>query len=57
VLGWVYRYRENGTLAFLNTGKKSVYTPELKLKAVQSYLRGEGSLRAVAAKYGLRNAE
>ena len=57
VLGWVYRYREWGTAAFLDTGMKKVYAPELKLKAVQSYLKGEGSLRYVAAKYGVRNAE
>ena len=24
VIGWVYRYRENGELAFLNTGKNNV---------------------------------
>jgi transposase-like protein len=57
VIGWVYRYRENGELAFLNTGKNNVYSPELKLKAVCSYLRGEGSLRAVAAMFGLRSSE
>ena len=57
VLGWVYRYRENGELAFLDTGKNNIYDSELKLKAVNSYLNGEGSLRAVAAKYGLKNAE
>ena len=57
ILGWVYRYRENGELAFLSTGNNNVYPTELRLKAVHSYLNGEGSLRAVAAKYGLRNAE
>ena len=57
VRAWVHRYREHGELAFLDTGKNNVYSPELKTNAVHSYLRGEGSLRAVAAKYGLRNAE
>ena len=52
---WVYMYRESGELAFLDTGKNNVYSSELKLKAIQSYLNGEGSLRETAARYGLRN--
>lgn len=55
VTGWVYTYRENGDLAFLDTGKNNVYSNELRLKAVISYLNGEGSLREVAARYGLRS--
>ena len=54
VLEWVYRYRENGELAFLDTGKNNVYSNELKLEAVRSYLNGEGSQRKIVAKYGLR---
>ena len=56
VLGWVYRYHELGDLAFLDTGKNNIYSNEVKLEAVRSYLNGEGSLRAVAAKYGLRSS-
>ena len=41
VLSWVYRYIEQGELAFLDTGKNNVYSDELRLQAVQSYLRGE----------------
>ena len=52
---WVYMYRENGELAFLDIGKNNIYSNELRLKAVQSYLNGEGSLREIAAKYGLRS--
>ncbi len=52
---WVYRYRESGELAFLDTAKNNVYSDELRLKAVCSYLNGEGSLREVAARYGLRS--
>ena len=29
ILGWVYRYRENGELAFLSTGNNNVYPTEL----------------------------
>ena len=55
VSGWVYRYREHGELAFLDTGRNNVYSPELRLQAVHSYLNGEGSQREIAAKYGLKN--
>ena len=55
VRGWVYRYREQGDLAFLDTGRNNIYSPELRLQAVHSYLNGEGSQREIAAKYGLRD--
>jgi transposase-like protein len=56
VRGWVYRYRERGELAFLDTGRNNVYSAEIKLRAVLSYLNGEGSQREIAAKYGLKDA-
>lgn len=56
VRSWVYRYREHGELAFLDTGKNRVYSDELRLQAVLSYLQGEGSQRELAAKYGLKDA-
>ena len=52
---WVHRYREHGELAFLDTGRNHVYSNELRLEAVCSYLNGEGSLSTVSAKYGLRS--
>ena len=52
---WVYMYRESGELAFLDIGKNHVYSDELRLEAVRSYLNGEGSLRSVSARYGLRS--
>ncbi len=55
VRGWVYRYREQGELAFLDTGRNNVYSAEIKLQAVLSYLNGEGSQREIAAKYGLKD--
>ena len=55
VRGWVYRYREQGELAFLDTGRNNVYSAELKSQAVRSYLNGEGSQREIAAKYGLKD--
>lgn len=55
VRAWVYRYMENGEVAFLDTGNNAVYPDELKLNAVKSYLNGEGSYSRVAARYGLRS--
>ncbi|MCC6095701.1 MAG: helix-turn-helix domain-containing protein [Eubacterium sp.] len=51
---WVLRYREQGEIDFLDTGHNRVYPLELKLKAVNSYLNGEGSQREISARYGLR---
>ena len=55
VLSWVYRYMEQGESAFLDTGKNNSYSSELKLKAINSYLNGEGSYKLLTAKYGLRS--
>lgn len=55
ILAWVYRYQEQGELAFLNTNENKVYPEQVRQEAVQSYLNGEGSFRAVAARYGLRS--
>ncbi len=56
VRGWVYRYSEQGELAFLDAEKNNNYSDELKHNAVQSYLAGEGSYTLLAAKYGLRSS-
>ena len=49
---WVMQYRAKEAAAFLPSRKNHMYSPELKLQAVQDYLAGEGSLRE---KYGLRD--
>ena len=51
-----YLYEAHGEEAFKDTGKNNVYTDELRKEAVLSYLKGEGSYRRVAAKYGLRSS-
>lgn len=56
IQSWVCRYKEQGELGFYDIGKNNVYSPELKLEAVLSYLNGEGSYRSIAAKYGLRES-
>jgi transposase len=55
VCEWVARYKVNGALAFRKQESNSVYTEELKEKAVKEYLSGAGSLKRIAAKYGLRS--
>ena len=50
---WTARYREEGASAFLETDGNLKYNPEIKLRAVKEYLDGKGSLKEVAAKYGL----
>lgn len=55
VVEWTHLYEEQGELAFLDTGTNNVYSEELKLKAVQSYLNGEGPLSKIAAVFGLRS--
>ena len=52
---WIYQYQEQGEAAFKDYEKNAVYSDELKLEAVLSYLNGEGSYKLIAARYGLRN--
>lgn len=55
VRGWVQRYKANGALAFRVQERNTVYAEELKRKAVEEYLVGEGSIEKISAKYGLRS--
>lgn len=57
VATWVCLYREQGELAFFDTGRNHSYSDELRQEAVNSYLRGEGSLMDVAARHGLRDSQ
>ena len=52
---WSTRYEAEGADGFLSYQKNRVYPSELKLKAVQEYLSGTGSLREISKKYKLRN--
>ena len=49
------RYKENGISTFIESKHNTVYTEELKVKAVIEYLQGKGSQTSIAAKYGLRS--
>lgn len=52
---WVERYKANGALAFRVQEQNSVYSEELKRKAVEEYLSGKGTIEKISAKYGLRS--
>ena len=52
---WIYQYQEQGEIPFKEYKNNAIYSEELKLKAVLSYLNGEGSYKLIAARYGLRN--
>ena len=52
---WSARYEAEGTAGFLPYQKNRVYPPELKLKAVQEYLSGAGSIGEISKRYKLRN--
>ena len=52
---WSTRYEAEGAGGFLSYQENRVYPSELKLKAVQEYLSGSGSLREISKKYKLRN--
>ena len=52
---WVVKYKANGISAFLPQRRNNVYSDEIRIKAVTDYLNGEGSTKAISAKYGLRS--
>ena len=52
---WAMQYELEGPGAFLPSRRDHIYSPELKLQAVQDYLSGTGSLKEVSKKYGLRD--
>lgn len=52
---WAALYENEGPTGLLVTKKNKNYPKELKLAAVHDYLDGQGSLIAIAQKYGLRN--
>ena len=52
---WITLYKRNGAAAFLPEEHNRVYSIETKRQAVEEYLFGEGSLREVTAKYGIRD--
>lgn len=52
---WVNIYQNEGPVGLLEPKSFKSYSLELKISAVNDYLEGNGSLQAVAARYGLRS--
>lgn len=53
-MAWVRQYKADGPLVFIPVQSPSKYTQEIKDKAVQEYLTGEGSQEDICAKYHIR---
>ena len=53
--GWIHLYDIGGEDALLPPEHLTMYSPELKLKAVKDYLSGKGSLSDVCKAYKIRN--
>ena len=54
IYSWIKRYKAEGAAAFQPSKFNRTYTTKLKMKAVLSYLNGEGSLRDICQKYRIR---
>lgn len=52
---WIRIYRSKGALGLLPKIKNNSYSKELKVKAIEEYLTGNGSLRDITMKYGMRS--
>jgi len=48
---WIAKYKAQGEMAFIRTGKNAPYSSLFKEMVVQAYLSGEGSLQDIAIKY------
>jgi transposase len=53
---WIAQYTVEGNLAFFPNRKKGRYDPEVKLQAVKAYIGGEGSLKEISKRFGLRDS-
>lgn len=52
---WKSIYLSEGPTGLLDQTKNKAYSKELKLKAINDYLSGKGSLQDISQKYGLRS--
>ena len=55
VRNYISVYEAQGIEGLLDRKKNKVYSEQLKYQAIEAYINGEGSLREVSAKYGLRS--
>ena len=54
---WIMQYQESGEGAFVKPKGNRVYYGEEKIRIVEEYIAGKGSIRAIAAKYGIPSKE
>ena len=54
VQDWIRIYKTEGPQGLLTLKTNKRYPKDLKLKAVQAYLSGEGSLDEICARFGIR---
>ena len=54
---WIPRYLEDGADVFLSTVGNKVYLSSDKISTVEDYIGEKGSLRTIAAKYGISSKE
>ncbi|QIK57055.1 transposase [Erysipelothrix sp. HDW6A] len=55
IRGWMREYEMYGASAFRKRTRNNSYSKEFKEVAIQEVLRGEGSMRSIALKYGIRS--
>lgn len=53
---WIPRYLNKGPAAFISSLGNNSYTASYKIAAVEEYINGNGSIRTIAAKYGIPSA-
>lgn len=54
---WISSYRKHGPDSLLPAIKNPVYTKSFKLKVVEEYIDGRGSIYSLAGKYGIKSIE
>lgn len=52
---WIHTYQSRGPSSLAHTSKNTVYSVELKYRAVQDYLSGAGSHSEICDRYGLKS--
>ena len=55
VRNYIIIYEAQGIEGLLERGKNKIYSEQLKYQAIEAYMNGEGSLREISARYGLRS--
>ena len=57
ITDWIPRYLQDGVDAFLPSSGNRNYLSSDKISAVDDYIAGKGSLRTIAARYGIPSKE